>query len=95
LPGGRLLFPLQAEHSVGAMLHVTRPYEESDAWPARLLSGVVFIACEGGQNPEIAGRLDKAFRRGGAPRVRWLQFGLPRADQTVWLQGEGWALMEG
>ena len=35
--GGRLLFPLQAERSSGAMLLVTRP-ERGDAWPARIFS---------------------------------------------------------
>ena len=32
--GGRLLFPLQAAHSSGDMLLITRP-EQGDAWPAR------------------------------------------------------------
>ena len=44
--GGRLVFPLQAAASSGAMLIVTRP-EGGEAWPARLLTGVVFIPCEG------------------------------------------------
>ena len=35
-PSGRLLFPLQAAHSSGAMLLVTRPREELKAWPARI-----------------------------------------------------------
>ena len=47
--GGRLLFPLQAAGSSGAMLKVTRP-ERGDKWPARLFPGVVFIACEGAQD---------------------------------------------
>ena len=37
-PSGRLVFPLQAAGSSGAMLVVTRP-ERGDAWPARLLLG--------------------------------------------------------
>ena len=37
-PGGRLVFPLQAAGSTGAMLIVTRP-ERGEAWPARLLCG--------------------------------------------------------
>jgi protein-L-isoaspartate(D-aspartate) O-methyltransferase len=90
-PGGRLLFPLHAARSSGAMLLITRPRQESDAWPAKLTSGVVFIACEGAQDPEIGRRLDEAFRRGGAHRVRWLRFG-PAAADHVWLQGDGWAL---
>ncbi len=93
-PGGRLLFPLQAAHSSGAMLLITRPRSESDAWPAKLLSAVVFIACEGAQDPKIGRRLDAAFRRGGAERVRWLKFG-PTAPQDAWLHGDGWALTTG
>ena len=72
--GGRLLFPLQAEHSTGAMLLVTRP-EQGDAWPARFLTGVVFIACVGAQNAEMGRRLDEAYARGGSERVRSLRFG--------------------
>ena len=91
-PGGRLLFPLQAANSSGAMLMIKRPQTESNRWPAKLLSGVVFIACAGGQDSEIGRRLDEAFRRGGAYRVRWLRFGPPRAGEPVWLDGEGWSL---
>jgi protein-L-isoaspartate(D-aspartate) O-methyltransferase len=90
-PGGRLLFPLQAERSSGAMLLVRRPEGESDVWPARLLGAVVFIGCEGAQDPAIGRRLDAAFRRGGSDRVRWLRFGPASAGET-WLAGEGWAL---
>ena len=90
-PGGRLLFPLQAAHSSGAMLLVTRPKEESKAWPARILGGVVFIACEGAQDAESGRRLEDAFRRGGGHAVRWLRFDAPPGE-GVWLQGDGWAL---
>jgi protein-L-isoaspartate(D-aspartate) O-methyltransferase len=76
-PGGRLVFPLQAAGSAGAMALVTRP-SQGDAWPARLFSGVVFIPCAGGQDPAIGGKLDEAFRRGGAERVRSLRFGALR-----------------
>src|SRR5271170_7278381 len=72
--GGRLLFPLQAARSTGAMLLITRP-ESGDVWPARFLSAVIFIACEGAQDRAIARRLDDAFRRGGSGRVRSLRFG--------------------
>ncbi len=90
-PGGRLLFPLQAAHSSGAMLLVTRPKEESQAWPARLISDVVFIACEGAQDKEMGRKLDEAFRRGGAYQVSWLRFGA-EPGEGVWLKGDGWAL---
>jgi protein-L-isoaspartate(D-aspartate) O-methyltransferase len=89
-PGGRLVFPLQAAGSSGAMLAITRP-ERGDAWPARLLSGVVFIACEGAQDSEMARRLDEAFRRGGSKRVRSLRFGV-EPKPADWLRGDGWAL---
>ncbi len=92
--GGRLLFPLQAARSTGAMLMITRP-ERGNAWPARAFSGVVFIPCEGAQDPEMGRRLDEAFRCGGVERVRSLRFGGPQ-NETDWLRGDGWALsMEG
>ena len=52
---------------------------------------MVFIACEGAQDADIGRRLDGAFRRGGAERVRWLKFG-PEAADNAWLHGDGWAL---
>jgi protein-L-isoaspartate(D-aspartate) O-methyltransferase len=88
--GGRLLFPLQAERSSGAMLLVTRP-EHGDAWPARIFSGVVFIACEGAQDAHIARKLGEAFRRGGSGDVRSLRFG-GGPSASDWLSGDGWAL---
>ncbi len=88
--GGRLLFPLQAAQSTGAMLLIARP-ASGDAWPARLLTSVVFIACEGAQDATMARRLDEAFRRGGSGKVRSLRFGAtPSASD--WLRGDGWAL---
>jgi protein-L-isoaspartate(D-aspartate) O-methyltransferase len=88
--GGRLLFPLQAARSTGAMLLITRP-KSGDSWPARFLSAVVFIACEGGQDATIASKLDEAFRHGGGERVRSLRF---RAEpsRSDWFRADGWAL---
>jgi protein-L-isoaspartate(D-aspartate) O-methyltransferase len=88
--GGRLLFPLQAAHSTGAMLLITRS-ESGDAWPAQFLSAVVFIACEGAQDRAIARKLDDAFRRGGSGAVRSLRFG-GEARAADWLRCDGWAL---
>jgi len=88
--GGRLLFPLQAAHSTGAMLLVTRA-ERGEAWPARFLAGVVFIACEGAQDPTIGRKLDAAFRRGGSGAVRSLRLG-GAPSRSDWLSGDGWAL---
>jgi protein-L-isoaspartate(D-aspartate) O-methyltransferase len=89
-PGGRLLFPLQAERSTGAVLLITRP-EHGDVWPARFLSPVVFIACEGAQDAAIGQRLDEALRRGGYGKVRSLRFG-EKPGRSDWLRGDGWAL---
>jgi protein-L-isoaspartate(D-aspartate) O-methyltransferase len=88
--GGRLVFPLQAAGSGGAMLIVTRP-ERGEAWPARLRTGVVFIPCEGGQDTEMGRKLDEAFRRGRADRVCSLRFG-GAPSETDWVRGDGWAL---
>ncbi len=89
-PAGRLVFPLQAAGSSGAMLIVTRP-ERGEAWPARLLTGVVFIPCEGAQDAEMGRKLDEAFRRGRTDRVRSLRFG-DAPSETDWVRGDGWAL---
>jgi protein-L-isoaspartate(D-aspartate) O-methyltransferase len=88
--GGRLVFPLQAARSSGAMLIVTRP-ERGAAWPARLLTQVVFIPCEGAQDSEMGRRLDQAFRRGGQAGVRSLRFG-SEPSETDWVRGDGWSL---
>jgi protein-L-isoaspartate(D-aspartate) O-methyltransferase len=88
--GGRLVFPLQAAGSSGAMALITRP-ERGQAWPARLLTGVVFIPCEGAQDPGMGRRLDQAFRRGGQAGVRSLRFG-SEPSETDWVRGDGWAL---
>ena len=66
------------------MLLITRP-ASGDAWPARLLTSVVFIACEGAQDATMARRLDEAFRRGGSGKVRSLRFGAT-PSATDWLR---------
>ena len=72
--GGRLVFPLQAARSSGAMLMVTRP-ERGEAWPARLLSGVVFIPCEGAQDPRWAASSTRRSAAAAQERVRSLRLG--------------------
>jgi hypothetical protein len=52
---------------------------------------VVFIPCEGAQDPEMGRRLDEAFRRGRAERVRSLRLG-GELRETDWVRGDGWAL---
>jgi protein-L-isoaspartate(D-aspartate) O-methyltransferase len=69
---------------------VTRP-ERGEAWPARLLAGVVFIACTGAQDAETGRKLDQAFRRGGHGRVGSLRFG-GAPSEADWVRGDGWAL---
>ena len=88
--GGRLLFPMHAARSSGAMLLVTRP-RQGHAWPAKFFGGVVFIACQGAQDPAVAARLDEALRRGGLSKVKSLRIGGP-PHETDWLRGDGWAL---
>ena len=88
--GGRLVFPLHAQHSHGAMLLVTRP-AEGDLWPARFLCGAVFIACAGAVDPDMSTRLDEAFRRGGSRNVRSLRLGT-KPDAADWVTGDDWAL---
>lgn len=97
-PGGRLVFPLHGMGSSGAMLLVTRRPQDhlspGAAWPARFLSGAVFIGCAGAQTPAMSKRLDEAFRHGGWRGVRALRFGSP-PDAADWVRGDGWALSRG
>ncbi len=66
--------------------------ERRGAWPARFLCGGRVHRLRGRAGCADSGRrLDAAFQRGGAERVRWLSFG-PAAAEDVWLQGDGWAL---
>jgi protein-L-isoaspartate(D-aspartate) O-methyltransferase len=72
------------------MLIVTRP-QGGEAWPARLLTRVVFIPCEGAQDSEMGRKLDEAFRGGGQGRVRSLRL-RSEPSETDWVRGDGWAL---
>jgi protein-L-isoaspartate(D-aspartate) O-methyltransferase len=92
-PNGRLVFPLQAAGSTGAMALVTRP-ERGDRWPSRLFLSVVFIPCAGAQDSAIGRKLDEAFRRGGLERVRSLRLG-GGPSETDWLRADGWAFSTG
>ena len=90
-PGGRLLFPLQAEHSLGGMLLVEKPRAGGTAWPARFVARASFIACQGRQDEETGRGLLAAFARGDWQAVRSLRLvGEPGA--ACWAQGEGWWL---
>ena len=90
-PGGRLTFPLQPVGGFGGMLLVEKPREGGTAWPARFVSGVTFIACQGRQDEEAGRGLAAAFARGGGDTVR--SFRLDDApDATCWFRGEDWWL---
>ncbi len=89
-PGGRLIFPLQAQGSFGGMLRVERP-QAGSSWPARFVSRVSFIPCQGGQDDATGQRLAAAFAGGGWQDVQSLRLdGAP--DATCWFAGDGWWL---
>jgi protein-L-isoaspartate(D-aspartate) O-methyltransferase len=90
-PGGRLLFPLQPEHGLGAMLLVQKPRQGGTAWPARFVTRATFIACQARQDQEAGRALAAAFAGGGWERVRSLHLD-GRADASCWLRGDGWWL---
>ena len=89
-PGARLLLPLTAHDRGGAMLLVTR--QEANAFAARFLRPVGFIEFAGLRDPEMAGRLDRAFRNGDMDSVRSLRRAPHPEDETCWLHGQGWCL---
>jgi protein-L-isoaspartate(D-aspartate) O-methyltransferase len=90
-PGGRLLFPLQAERSLGGMLLVEKPRADGTAWPARFVSRAAFISCQGRQDEEAGRGLVAAFARGDWPSVKSLRL-VGKPDATCWFDGEGWWL---
>ena len=89
-PNGRLVFPLQGIGGRGGMLMIRRP-ERGMAWPARFISGAMFIACEGPQDEEAGRRLNAAYAKGDASLVRSFRIDQP-VDDICWLSGDGWQL---
>jgi protein-L-isoaspartate(D-aspartate) O-methyltransferase len=87
--GGRLLFPLEPEGETGQMLLVTKVSDE--AYAARFLSGVQFVACIGAQVPDAVRALEAAFRRGNWQAVRSLRRNVA-PDESCWCAGRGWWL---
>ena len=89
-PGGRLVFPLQAAGSTGAMLIVTRPERGeagrrgcSGAWcssPARARKIPRWAASSTRRSAAAAQSGVRSLRFGGAP------------SETDWVRGDGWAL---
>ena len=88
-PGGRLLFPLEAPHALGAMLLVQRDANDL-RWPARFLFPVAFIACETERDRAAERNLAERFRDESWRRVHSLRFDAP--DETCWLAGADWWL---
>ena len=88
-PGGRLLFPLEAQGDSGEMLLVTR--RTDGPYPARFLCGVQFVPCIGAQNARAARALEAAFRKGNSNQVKWL-YRNDQPDESCWCAGPGWWL---
>ncbi|MCB1523637.1 MAG: methyltransferase [Rhodoblastus sp.] len=88
-PGGRLLFPLEAPHSVGAMLLVRRADSET-RWPARFIFPVSFIACVAQRDRAAERRLAERFADESWRTVRSLRF--DARDATCWFAGPDWWL---
>jgi protein-L-isoaspartate(D-aspartate) O-methyltransferase len=93
-PGGRLIFPLQAElvpgGALGGMLMITRAWR-GPIWPARFVSRAGFIPCVGPQDAETGRRLTTAYAEGGFHSVRSFRLDEP-IDRTCWFAGDGWWL---
>lgn len=95
LPGGRLIFPLHGERSMGGMLRLTRPdyppTRHRPIWPARFITQAGFIPCTGPQQPQTGRRLAAAFRAGGWQDVRSFRLDAPDTA-TCWFAGDDWWL---
>ena len=90
-PGGRLVFPLQAAGSTGAMLMVTRPeHGDGVAGPLALGRGVHPLRGRAGSPRWAASstRRSAAAARSGCARCASAR----APSDTDWLRGDGWAL---
>jgi protein-L-isoaspartate(D-aspartate) O-methyltransferase len=90
-PGGRLLFPLQAEGGYGGMLLVTKPRAGGLAWPARFVQRAGFVGCRVDAPGDAGAGLDAAFAGGHWQDVRSLRIDDAR-DATCWFAGHSWWL---
>ncbi len=88
-PGGRLLFPLEAPQTTGAMLFVRRGADDL-RWPAHFLFPVAFIACEAERDRAAERKLAERFLDESWRSVQTLRFDRP--DETCWLAGADWWL---
>ncbi|HEX3664481.1 MAG TPA: methyltransferase domain-containing protein [Rhizomicrobium sp.] len=86
-PGGRLLFPLTANHGAGLMLMITRSPEERYA--VNIVSGAAFIPCIGARDEQGSTALMTALAKGGHASVRSLVRS-NQPDETAWLSGNAW-----
>lgn len=87
--GGRLLAPLTPDAGFGGMLMVKR--NAPNAFAARILARVGFIACVGGRNDAESAALAAAFQAGGSENVRSLRRG-GDADASAWYVTSNWWL---
>ncbi len=88
-PGGRLLFPMTPSEGAGAMLLITKQRDE--AFTARFLLQVQFVACIGARDETVEQKLSEAFRNGGWAKVKVLHRN-DSPDESCWFTGNGWWL---
>jgi protein-L-isoaspartate(D-aspartate) O-methyltransferase len=87
--GARLVFPLTTDDGLGCMLLVTRRSEQ--AYAARALMRVSFIACIGARDAQQSRALQRAFATRPEHAIRSLRRD-DRPDATAWCAGPGWWL---
>lgn len=88
-PGGRLLFPLTANHGAGLMVMITRSSEA--CYGVKIVSGAAFIPCAGARDDQGSTALMTALAKGGHASIRSLVRST-EPDETAWLSGNGWWL---
>jgi protein-L-isoaspartate(D-aspartate) O-methyltransferase len=88
-PAGRLLFPMTPSEGAGAMLMITKQRDE--AFTARFLLQVQFVACIGARDETVEQKLSEAFRNGGWVKVKSLHRN-DSPDENCWFAGNGWWL---
>jgi protein-L-isoaspartate(D-aspartate) O-methyltransferase len=87
--GGRLIFPLTANHGAGLMLMITRATVER--YRVKVVSSAAFISCVGARDEQGSTALMMALAKGGHGSVRSLVRNA-EPDETAWLCGNGWWL---
>ncbi len=87
-PGGKLLFPLTADHGNGAMAYLIR--RSPNNFEARLMFGVQFISFSGARDAHVSRQLAELLDRDEGATVRSLRCDLHEKESSCWLHGEGW-----